>query len=114
MPATAGGGVAFTHPGLAVTPHALLDQIILTAFLLLGIFAITEEWNTMAPMANSGALIIGLLVALIGASMGYLEAWALETRPATSVRACLPIWPGWDRRPSRRPKITGGCRSSVR
>ena len=72
-------GVFFTHPGLAITPmHALMDQIILTAFLMLGIFAITEEWNTMAPMANSGALIIGLLVALIGASAGYLEAWALN------------------------------------
>jgi glycerol uptake facilitator protein len=72
-------GVFFTHPGLAITPmHALLDEVILTAFLMLGIFAITEEWNTMAPMANSGALIIGLLVATIGASMGYLEAWALN------------------------------------
>ena len=72
-------GVFFTHPGLAITPmHALLDEIILTGFLMLGIFAITEEWNTMAPMANSGALIIGLLVALIGASAGYLEAWALN------------------------------------
>jgi len=72
-------GVFFTHPGLAITPmHALLDEVILTAFLMLGIFAITEEWNTMAPMANSGALIIGLLVALIGASAGYLEAWALN------------------------------------
>jgi glycerol uptake facilitator protein len=72
-------GVFFTHPGLAITPmHALMDQIILTAFLMLGIFAVTEEWNTMAPMANSGALIIGLLVALIGASAGYLEAWALN------------------------------------
>jgi glycerol uptake facilitator protein len=72
-------GVFFTHPGLAITPmHALLDEVILTAFLMLGIFAITEEWNTQAPMANSGALIIGLLVATIGASMGYLEAWALN------------------------------------
>jgi glycerol uptake facilitator protein len=72
-------GVFFTHPGLAITPmHALLDQVIETALLMLGIFAITEEWNTQAPMANSGALIIGLLVALIGASMGYLEAWALN------------------------------------
>ena len=72
-------GVFFTHPGEAITPmHALLDQVILTALLMLGVFAVTEEWNTMAPMANSGALIIGLLVALIGASMGYLEAWALN------------------------------------
>jgi glycerol uptake facilitator protein len=32
----------------------------------------------MAPGANAGALMIGLLVALIGASMGYLEAWAIN------------------------------------
>lgn len=77
----AGGaaGVFFTHPGLAITPmHALMDQVVLTAFLLLGIFAITEQYNEMAPKANSGALMIGLLVATIGASMGYLEAWAIN------------------------------------
>jgi glycerol uptake facilitator len=72
-------GVFFTHPGLAITPmHAFGDQIILTAFLIFGIFAVTEQYNEMAPGANGGALIIGLLVALIGASMGYLEAWALN------------------------------------
>ena len=72
-------GVFFTHPGLAITPmHAFMDEIILTAFLIFGIFAITEKFNEMAPGANAGALIIGLLVALIGASMGYLEAWALN------------------------------------
>ncbi|MBN6151761.1 aquaporin family protein [Xanthomonas sp. AmX2] len=77
----AGGaaGVFFTSPGLAVTPmHALGDQVILTAFLVFGIFAITERYNESAPTANSGALIIGLLVATIGASMGYLEAWAIN------------------------------------
>ncbi len=78
----AGGGAAgvfFTSPGLAVTPlHALGDQVILTAFLVFGIFAITERFNEAAPTANSGALIIGLLVATIGASMGYLEAWAIN------------------------------------
>jgi glycerol uptake facilitator protein len=77
----AGGaaGVFFTHPGDYVTAaHCLVDQIVLTAFLLLGIFAITDQYNTVAPMANSGALMIGLLVALIGSSMGYLEAWAIS------------------------------------
>jgi glycerol uptake facilitator protein len=77
----AGGaaGVFFTHPGLAITPmHALLDEVIETAVLLLGIFAITEQYNEVAPGANAGALMIGLLVAAIGASMGYLEAWALN------------------------------------
>lgn len=78
----AGGGAAgvfFTAPGLAITPmHALRDQVILTAFLIFGIFAITERYNEAAPGANAGALIIGLLVATIGASMGYLEAWAIN------------------------------------
>ena len=72
-------GVFFTHPGDFITPmHALLDQIILTGLLMLGIFAVTEERNILAPRGNAGALIIGFLVALIGASAGYLEAWALN------------------------------------
>jgi glycerol uptake facilitator protein len=72
-------GVFFTHPGLAVSPtHAFGDEIILTAFLVFGIFAITEQYNEQAPGANSGALIIGFLVGTIGASAGYLEAWAIN------------------------------------
>jgi glycerol uptake facilitator protein len=72
-------GVFFTHASSAITPmHAFHDEIILTAFLLFGIFAITEQYNEQAPGANSGALIIGFLVAVIGASMGSLEAWAIN------------------------------------
>ena len=72
-------GVFFTHPGLAITPmHAFSDEVILTAFLLFGIFAITEQFNEMAPQANAGALMIGFLVAILGSSMGYLEAWAMN------------------------------------
>jgi glycerol uptake facilitator protein len=75
----ASAGVFFTHPGLAVTPaHAFLDELVLTGLLVFGIFAITEEFNTQAPMANAGAIMIGLLVAIIGASAGYLEAWAIN------------------------------------
>jgi glycerol uptake facilitator protein len=78
----AGGGAAgcfFTHPGLAISAlHAFSDQIILTAFLIFGIFAVTEAHNELAPGANLGALIIGFIVAAIGASMGYLEAWAIN------------------------------------
>jgi glycerol uptake facilitator protein len=72
-------GVFFTHPGLAITPgHAFLDEIILTGILVLGVFAITEQFNTLAPAANTGALMIGLLVATIGACAGYLEAWPIN------------------------------------
>ncbi len=88
-------GVFFTHPGLAISvTHAFVDEIILTAILVLGIFAITEDFNTMAPQANSGALIIGLLVAAIGASAGYLEAWAIN--PARDLGPRLFAWmAGW-------------------
>ena len=90
-----GAGVFFTHPGLAITPlHAFMDEIVLTAILLLGIFAITEDFNTVAPQANSSALIIGLLVAIIGASAGYLEAWAIN--PARDLGPRLFAWmAGW-------------------
>lgn len=95
----AGGSAAvfFTHPGLAVTPlHAFGDEIILTAFLIFGIFAITEQYNEMAPKANSGALMIGLLVALIGASMGYLEAWAINPARDFGPRVFC-FFAGWGR-----------------
>ena len=86
---------SFTHPGEGITPvHALFDQVILTALLMLGIFAVTEERNSMAPRGNTGALIIGLLVAIIGASAGYLEAWALN--PARDFGPRVLAWlMGW-------------------
>jgi glycerol uptake facilitator protein len=95
----AGGGAAgvfFTAPGLAVTPiKAVWDEIILTGFLMFGIFAVTDEYNTMAPQANFGAIVIGLIVAVIGASAGYLEAWALN--PARDFGPRLFAWLlGWD------------------
>jgi glycerol uptake facilitator protein len=93
----AGGaaGVFFTHPGPNITPvHAFWDEVILTGILLLGIFAITDEFNTAAPMANASALIIGLLVACIGASAGYLEAWPIN--PARDFGPRLFCWfAGW-------------------
>lgn len=90
-----GAGVFFTHPALGITPmHALSDQIILTGFLVFGIFAITEQYNEMAPGANFGALIIGFLVALIGASMGYLEAWAINPARDLGPRLFCFAW-GW-------------------
>lgn len=72
-------GVFFTHPGEGITAaHAFVDEIVLTGILVLGIFALTEKCNTVAPQANSSALMIGLLVATIGACAGYLEAWPIN------------------------------------
>ncbi|AOX19312.1 MIP/aquaporin family protein [Kozakia baliensis] len=72
-------GVFFTHPADFITvSHAFWDELVLTAMLVFGIFAITCQYNNQAPQANSSALIIGLLVATIGASCGYLDAWAIN------------------------------------
>ena len=88
-------GVFFTHPGVGITVmHAFGDEVILTAFLIFGIFAVTEQYNEMAPGPNFGALIIGLLVALIGASMGYLEAWAINPARDLGPRIFC-FWAGW-------------------
>lgn len=93
----AGGaaGVFFTAPGPAITPiHAFFNEILLTGFLVCGIFAITERFNEVAPSANMGALMVGLLVALIGASMGYLEGWAIN--PARDLGPRIFAWfAGW-------------------
>lgn len=64
----------FHHPGPGRLCRAFGGEIVLTGFLVLAIFAITEPFNTLAPAANTGALMIGLLVATIGACAGYLEA----------------------------------------
>jgi len=51
--------VFFTHPGPGHHPHArVLDEVILTALSVVRIFAITEQFNEMAPQANAGALMI--------------------------------------------------------
>ncbi|MGH6612767.1 MIP family channel protein, partial [Sphingomonas sp.] len=93
----AGGaaGVFYTAPGPGISLlQAFWNEIVLTAILVLGIFAITEEFNTQAPMANSGALMIGLLVAAIGASAGNLEGWPIN--PARDFGPRLFGWMfGW-------------------
>lgn len=93
----AGGasGVFYTAPAPGISvPQAFWNEIVLTAILVLGIFAITEEFNTQAPMANSGALIIGLLVAAIGGAAGHLEGWPIN--PARDFGPRLFGWmAGW-------------------
>ncbi|WP_284507015.1 MIP/aquaporin family protein [Caballeronia sp. GAFFF1] len=89
-------GVFFTAPGTAITAlKACADQVILTAILVFGIFAVTDEFNTMAPKANFGAVVIGLIVAVIGAATGYLEGWPLN--PARDLGPRVLAWLlGWD------------------
>ena len=75
-------GVFFTHPGLADYSGGRRLAMRLFSLAFLDSWDICDDaeqqYNEMAPGANGGAVMIGLLVALIGASMGYLEAWALN------------------------------------
>ena len=72
-------GIFFTHPNTGITTgHAFLDQIILTATLVIGILALVDAYNTGAPGANLTPLVIGLLVAMVGGFGGQLEAWAIN------------------------------------
>lgn len=71
--------IFFTGPFTGVTsPHAFVDEIILTGMLVLGVFAVIDQYNTNAPQGGMAALIIGLIVAAVGNLGGNLEAWPLN------------------------------------
>ena len=109
-------GVFFTHPGSGASRRStpFVDEIVLTGILVLGIFAITEEFNTLAPAANSGALIIGLAGRRPSAPPPDTWRPGPSTRRVISDRGCSVSSPDGARRPSPRPRITGGCRSPAR
>ncbi len=74
--ATAGIFATYPQPYLS-TMGGLLDQIIGTAFLLLVICAIGDARN-LAPSANIGPLLVGLLVVLVGMTMGFNCGYAIN------------------------------------
>src|SRR6266704_5717037 len=71
-----------TLPGNNVLPISQLgafrDQIIGTAMLVMVIFAIIDTRN-LAPSSNMGPLLIGLLVVVIGMTLGAEAAWTERT-----------------------------------
>ena len=74
-------GVFSTLPGNGTLPFgtwgALRDQIIGTAILLFVVFALSDTAN-MAPSANLGPFVIGLLVVGIGMSFGTAAGYAIN------------------------------------
>jgi len=74
--ATAGVFTTFPHPEISLFA-AFMSEFIATAILLLGIFALTDEKNGV-PRGALTALLIGLLVAVIGATFGPLTGFALN------------------------------------
>jgi glycerol uptake facilitator protein len=74
---TVGIFVTGPAPYYAGSVGPLVDQIIGTAFLVLAIFALTDERN-QPPKANLAPLAVGLLVAAIGMSFGANAGYAIN------------------------------------
>jgi glycerol uptake facilitator protein len=90
-------GVYSTLPGNGVLPVSQLgglrDQIIGTAILVMVVMAVVDARN-LAPGANMGALIIGLLVVGIGMALGADAGYAIN--PARDFGPRLASWiTGW-------------------
>ncbi len=71
-------GVFTTFPAFPALPQAgLLDQIIGTGLLVLLVFAITDEFNS-PPGANLAPVLIGLVVVVIGMSLGGIHGYPIN------------------------------------
>ena len=70
-----------------------LDEAVGTFLLVLVVFAISDEFN-IAPQANMGPLIVGVIVAAVGASFGANTGYAIN--PARDFGPRLFAWiAGW-------------------
>lgn len=70
-----------------------LDEAVGTFLLVLVVFAISDEFN-IAPQANLGPLIVGVIVAAVGASFGANTGYAIN--PARDFGPRLFAWiAGW-------------------
>jgi glycerol uptake facilitator protein len=66
----------YPHPALSVG-QAFLVEMVITAILLAMIMALTDDGNGL-PRGPLAPLLIGLLIAVIGASMGPLTGFAMN------------------------------------
>jgi MIP family channel proteins len=73
---TAGIWATYPQPYLS-TFGGLVDQIVGTALLLVGVFAITDQDN-VAPPPWATPILVGALVLLIGATFGYNAGYAIN------------------------------------
>lgn len=79
----------YPNPGISVG-QAFLTEVVITAILLAGLMALSDDMNGL-PRGALGPLLSGLLIAIIGASMGPLTGFALN--PARDLGP--KSWNGW-------------------
>ena len=90
---TAGIWATYPQPFLSVFPGGFVDQVVGTAMLVAVIFAITDSRNSPAP-AGLAPVVVGLLVVLIGASLGFNSGYAINPARDFSPRAFTAV-AGW-------------------
>ena len=74
---TAGIFATYPRPFLSVFPGGFIDQVVGTAILMAGIFAISDARN-VPPPAGLAPVLVGLLVLAIGASFGFNSGYAIN------------------------------------
>lgn len=74
--ATAGIFATYPQPFLSAVPGGFVDQVVGTALLMLGIFAIADRRN-IGP-ATAGPVLVGALVVLIGITFGFNAGYAIN------------------------------------
>lgn len=71
-------GIFSTYPNALLTNmQAFAVELVITAVLMLGIMALGDN-NNGAPKGFAAALLIGILIAVIGASLGPLTGFAMN------------------------------------
>jgi len=74
--ATAGIFATYPQPFLSAFPGGFVDQVVGTALLMLGIFAIADRKN--AGPATLGPVLVGALVGVIGMTFGFNSGYAIN------------------------------------
>ncbi len=75
----ASAGVFSTYPKSYLNNfEAMFVEIVITMFLVMVIFAVTDDKNSGAPKSNLAPIMIGLTIAIIGGSFGSLTGFAMN------------------------------------
>jgi len=74
--ATAGIFATYPQAFLSAVPGGFVDQVVGTALLMLGIFALADRRN--AGPATFGPVLVGALVAVIGMTFGFNAGYAIN------------------------------------
>ena len=90
--ATAGIFATYPQPFLSAFPGGFVDQIVGTALLLLGIFALGDRRN--AAPASGGPVLVGALVVAIGMTFGFNAGYAINPARDLGPRAFTAL-AGW-------------------